>query len=153
MIKYTQISPNGAVCREYKSRLGSNTKVAGSPAALRRSNPWSTERIGIAQPNETPRETLSNCPTTSAPKEAPAQRDASISHSIHLQIISLLRSGLCSVFLQTRVVGASERLIMAPGQKSKSAAGKGATKSKKPASAGKKAEDDREETLQAVVRS
>lgn len=152
MIKYTQISPNGAVCREYKSRLGSNTKVAGS-VALRRSNPWSTERIGIAQPNETPRETLSNCPTTSAPKEAPAQRDASISHGIHRQIISLLRSGRCSVVLQTRVVGASERLIMAPGQKSKSAAGKGATKSKKPASAGKKAEDEREETLQAVVGS
>lgn len=41
---------------------------------------------------------------------------------------------------------------MAPAQKSKgAAAGKGGSKPKKPVGAGKKAEDDREETLQAVV--
>jgi hypothetical protein len=41
---------------------------------------------------------------------------------------------------------------MAPGQRSKGLAGKGAAKGKKPASTGKKGDDDREETLQAVVR-
>ena len=47
--------------------------------------------------------------------------------------------------------GVSVRLIMAPAQKSKGPAGKGAAKGKKPASAGKKVDDDREDALQAVV--
>ena len=40
---------------------------------------------------------------------------------------------------------------MAPAQKSKGPAGKGAAKGKKPASTGKKVDDDREDALQAVV--
>lgn len=40
---------------------------------------------------------------------------------------------------------------MAPAQKPKTSGGKGAGKGKKPASTGKKVDEEREETLQAVV--
>jgi hypothetical protein len=50
-----------------------------------------------------------------------------------------------------RLFGVPELRLTMAGQKAKSPAGKGAGRGKKPASAGKKVEDEREETLQAVV--